>query len=248
MLETTDDDRVPRSRRTSSASSSHLSDSSTSFAAPSSAIPVINSCKSLQIFYLKLQCDSSEYVSNASGSSRQSMSMLLEELAMKHHRLALEEGRIDIDQWKDEKPLAYASVLSAMHADSALVMNHDKWFCRLPQVSSNAIPRTPEAQQFLSFALFPDKDENLQLKIGPTLEYSVIDSSFLASLLRSKSATAAVKQLKISKLPDPQFLDDLKVYVSLQTLEFDGCSFHSEPLGGYFPTTLKKLKITNCLN
>ncbi|KAK0573071.1 hypothetical protein LWI29_002577 [Acer saccharum] len=30
----------------------------------------------------------------------QSMSMLLEELAMKHHRLALEEGRIDIDQWK----------------------------------------------------------------------------------------------------------------------------------------------------
>ncbi|TXG55905.1 hypothetical protein EZV62_017218 [Acer yangbiense] len=61
---------------------------------------VINRCKSLQVLYLKLQRDSSEYVSNTSGSSRQSMSALLEELAMKHHRMSLEEGRIDIDQWK----------------------------------------------------------------------------------------------------------------------------------------------------
>ncbi|KAK1551961.1 hypothetical protein Q3G72_008030 [Acer saccharum] len=61
---------------------------------------VINRCKSLQVLYLKLQRDSSEYVSNTSGSSRQSMSTLLEELAMKHHRMSLEEGRIDIDQWK----------------------------------------------------------------------------------------------------------------------------------------------------
>ncbi|KAK1552380.1 hypothetical protein Q3G72_015702 [Acer saccharum] len=121
-------------------------------------------------------------------------------------------------------------------------------FGRLPQVSSNAIPRTPEAQQFFSFTLFPDEDENLQLKIGPTLEYLGIDSSFLASLPGSKSVMAAVKQLKISKLPDPQFLVGLIVYISLQTLEFDGCLFHSKPPGGYFPTTLIKLKITNCIN
>ncbi|KAK3190274.1 hypothetical protein Dsin_029835 [Dipteronia sinensis] len=72
-----------------------------------------------------------------------------------------------------------------------------RWFCRLPQVSSNAIPRTPEAQQFFSFTLFPDENENLQLKIGPTLEYLGIYSSFLASL-----------PSKISKLSDPQFLFD----------------------------------------
>ncbi|KAL5762613.1 hypothetical protein ACOSP7_018877 [Xanthoceras sorbifolium] len=61
---------------------------------------IINRCKLLQILYFKLQRDSFEYISNTSGSSRQSMQMLLEELAMKHHRFALEKGRIDIDQWK----------------------------------------------------------------------------------------------------------------------------------------------------
>ncbi|KAK0573844.1 hypothetical protein LWI29_014395 [Acer saccharum] len=31
---------------------------------------IINRCKSLQVLYFKLQCDSSEYVSNTSGSSQ----------------------------------------------------------------------------------------------------------------------------------------------------------------------------------
>ncbi|KAL9421030.1 hypothetical protein AB3S75_038571 [Citrus x aurantiifolia] len=53
---------------------------------------IINRCKLLQLLYCKLHG-----FSNTSGSS---LRLHLEELAMKHHRFALEESRIDIDQWK----------------------------------------------------------------------------------------------------------------------------------------------------
>lgn len=56
---------------------------------------VIKKSKLLQVLYFKLRRNSSE-----STSSGQSWQLGLEEVAMKHHRLSLLRGRIDIDQWK----------------------------------------------------------------------------------------------------------------------------------------------------
>ncbi|KAK1551759.1 hypothetical protein Q3G72_004203 [Acer saccharum] len=70
------------------------------------------------------------------------------------------------------------------------------------QSKQNLLPLWPPLNLVLPFTLFPDEDANLLLKVGPTLEYLEIDSSSSASLLKSKSATAAVNQLKISKLSD----------------------------------------------
>ncbi|XWS77386.1 hypothetical protein CRYUN_Cryun01aG0257000 [Craigia yunnanensis] len=56
---------------------------------------VIKKSKLLQVLYFKLRRDSSE-----SNSSGQSWQLGLEEVAMKHHRLSLLRGRIDIHQWK----------------------------------------------------------------------------------------------------------------------------------------------------
>lgn len=57
---------------------------------------IFNRCKLLQVLYDKLHRNSCSFSTTSSSSMR----MHLEELAMKHHKLALEEGRIDIDQWK----------------------------------------------------------------------------------------------------------------------------------------------------
>ncbi|TXG55898.1 hypothetical protein EZV62_017211 [Acer yangbiense] len=82
------------------------------------------------------------------------------------------------------------------------------------QSEQNLLPLWPPLNLVSPFTLFPDDDENLLLKVGPTHEYLEIDSSPLASLLKSKSATAAVNQLKISKLSDLQFLLDLMLPLS----------------------------------
>ncbi|GAV75414.1 F-box-like domain-containing protein [Cephalotus follicularis] len=59
---------------------------------------VINKSKLLQVLYCKLQGDSLGF-SNTS-SSQKSFNLLLEEIAMKHHRLSLQTGRLSIHQWK----------------------------------------------------------------------------------------------------------------------------------------------------
>ncbi|XP_022756841.1 F-box/WD-40 repeat-containing protein At3g52030 [Durio zibethinus] len=56
---------------------------------------IIKKSKLLQVLYLKLRRDCSE-----SSSSGQSWESGLEEIALKHHRLSLQRGRIDIHQWK----------------------------------------------------------------------------------------------------------------------------------------------------
>ncbi|XVE74192.1 hypothetical protein DITRI_Ditri11bG0179200 [Diplodiscus trichospermus] len=56
---------------------------------------VIKKSELLQVLYFKLRRDSS-----VSSSSEQSWQSGLEEIALKHHRLSLLRGRIDIHQWK----------------------------------------------------------------------------------------------------------------------------------------------------
>ncbi|KAK4842469.1 hypothetical protein QYF36_022149 [Acer negundo] len=95
---------------------------------------------------------------------------------------------------------------------NGLTQNGDarRWFCRLPQVSSNAIPRTPDAQQFFSFTLFPDEDENLQLKIGPTLEYSCQEGLSLESL--EINGCSSLYSFLVDKLPATLRTKDSKFY------------------------------------
>ncbi|KAG6677001.1 hypothetical protein I3842_14G005400 [Carya illinoinensis] len=60
---------------------------------------IISKSKLLQIFYSKQQRDSMDFTNNSTYSER-SLKMYLEKLAMKHHRLSLLEGMIDVDHWK----------------------------------------------------------------------------------------------------------------------------------------------------
>ncbi|KAK8622217.1 hypothetical protein V6N13_097841 [Hibiscus sabdariffa] len=71
--------------------------SSTSFAAPPFANPVINKSELLQALYFKLRRDSGE---SSSSGQRKSWELGLQEIAMKHHSLCLQRGRVDIHQWK----------------------------------------------------------------------------------------------------------------------------------------------------
>ncbi|KAK9283297.1 hypothetical protein L1049_011534 [Liquidambar formosana] len=59
---------------------------------------IINRSKLLQALYYKQKRDSMG--SSTSACSEKSLNIYLEELAMEHHRLSLQEGRLDIDQWK----------------------------------------------------------------------------------------------------------------------------------------------------
>ncbi|XP_048330281.2 F-box/WD-40 repeat-containing protein At3g52030 isoform X1 [Ziziphus jujuba] len=61
---------------------------------------IVNKSKLLQLFCYKQQQMGFVGVSNRSSNSEESLKLYLEEIAMKHHRLALQEGVIHIDQWK----------------------------------------------------------------------------------------------------------------------------------------------------
>ncbi|XP_050283575.1 F-box/WD-40 repeat-containing protein At3g52030 isoform X2 [Quercus robur] len=60
---------------------------------------IINKSKLLREFYAKQKQNSTEF-SNKSTCSETSLKTYLEELAMEHHRVSLQEGLINIDQWK----------------------------------------------------------------------------------------------------------------------------------------------------
>ncbi|XP_075644387.1 F-box/WD-40 repeat-containing protein At3g52030-like isoform X1 [Castanea sativa] len=60
---------------------------------------IINKSKMLREFYAKQKQNSADF-SNKSTCSETSLKTYLEELAMEHHGFSLQEGLIDIDQWK----------------------------------------------------------------------------------------------------------------------------------------------------
>ncbi|KAK7812784.1 f-box/wd-40 repeat-containing protein [Quercus suber] len=60
---------------------------------------VINKSKLLREFYAKQKQNSTDF-SNKSTCLETSLKTYLEELAMEHHRFSLQEGLINIDQWK----------------------------------------------------------------------------------------------------------------------------------------------------
>ncbi|KAL4600899.1 hypothetical protein ACB092_11G233300 [Castanea dentata] len=60
---------------------------------------IINKSKLLREFYAKQKQNSTDF-SNKSTCSETSLKTYLEELAMEHHGFSLQEGLIDIDQWK----------------------------------------------------------------------------------------------------------------------------------------------------
>ncbi|KAJ0039236.1 hypothetical protein Pint_23886 [Pistacia integerrima] len=102
----------------------------------------------------------------------------------------------------------------------------------------------------VQFTPFSYEDKTLTRRTGEALQCLEIDSvSSLASLNNSKSATSAIKQLRISKCQDLNLLiDQMAAHSSLEYLEFDCCLFRCVLLQDYFPSTLKKLKIINCVN
>ncbi|XP_062174861.1 F-box/WD-40 repeat-containing protein At3g52030 [Alnus glutinosa] len=60
---------------------------------------IVSKSKLLQVFYSKQQRDSMNFLNNSTCSER-SLKRYLEEQAMEHNRLCLQEGQIDINQWK----------------------------------------------------------------------------------------------------------------------------------------------------
>lgn len=60
----------------------------------------INKSKLLQVFYLKQKEMGFVSFSNRSTSTKHSLNMYLEDIAMERHRLALTEGLVDVDQWR----------------------------------------------------------------------------------------------------------------------------------------------------
>ncbi|KAK1559576.1 hypothetical protein Q3G72_015952 [Acer saccharum] len=77
---------------------------------------------------------------------------------------------------------------------------------------------------------------------------SVHQSTSRRAIMETLGQSKYDKLLKISKCEDQQIPLDPMVHDSLEYLGFDSCLFHSPTLGGYFPLTLKELKITNCVD
>ncbi|KAB1224961.1 hypothetical protein CJ030_MR1G013983 [Morella rubra] len=60
---------------------------------------IINKSKSLQVLFSKQQRGSMDHTNKTTWSER-SLNIYLEKLAMDHHRLSLQEGMVDVHQWR----------------------------------------------------------------------------------------------------------------------------------------------------
>ncbi|TXG53884.1 hypothetical protein EZV62_019140 [Acer yangbiense] len=108
-------------------------------------------------------------------------------------------------------------------------------------------PRIKAVESFTGFNKNPLPNTYLQEKSKHFI-LSVHQSMSRRAIMETLGQSKYGKLLKISKFDDQQIPLDPMVHDSLEYLEFDSCLFHSPTLGGYFPLTLKELKITNCVN
>ncbi|KAK4841962.1 hypothetical protein QYF36_013322 [Acer negundo] len=114
--------------------------------------------------------------------------------------------------------------------------------------SLNLTKQSSSPHRFLPLTHSADKIPGVTT--GENLEeyLKIYSCSSLAFLLKSKSATTSVKQLKICKCEDLGFPLDLMKGLSLESLEVDNCfSLLSFPIDK-LPATLRQLKIVYCMN